>query len=323
MGSDSSLVSLGVEEINTGNSINSQFYFEALDYIFYVGHDPTNGQAHIYQRNKKTNELTTIFDGFGWSLIAYDDWLYFTGNYGTTIDNTYNLYRMRFDGSNVQLLNDKYTGFVNIFEDKLYYLEQREDFTSTYRVKRCNLDGSGAEILGEAGMYPIVYKGHYYFTDPSGNMLRYNLDKTNPKVISGEANIKFYNFTDDYLIYVDMNQNVVKANPDGSNPLVIWENRGKHLMGLNTYGGRIFFAEYDTENFDFDYYGYYYDLVSIDFYGKDEKILHSGCSYGMYINVNKDGVLSFEYNTGGSGKTLYTYIVQISFDGKTVRILDR
>ena len=53
----------------------SGHYFHE-DYIFYSSYD-TNNESHIYSVKKDGTDLQPIFDGFGWSLVVIDDWLYF------------------------------------------------------------------------------------------------------------------------------------------------------------------------------------------------------------------------------------------------------
>jgi hypothetical protein len=108
----SSKVSIGVNPLELGNIASGQFYFETEDDIFYSCYDEENN-AHIYRTNKQSSTFEEIFDGFSWSLVVFDEKLYFSGNCGSKIDGTYHLYRMNLDGTELEELVPAY--LYNIF----------------------------------------------------------------------------------------------------------------------------------------------------------------------------------------------------------------
>ncbi|MFA6735751.1 MAG: DUF5050 domain-containing protein, partial [Saccharofermentanales bacterium] len=152
---DTAVVSRGVRVSDLGNILNGQYYFATDDMIFYSSFD-TSDKAHIYAANRDGGNLHSIFDGFGWSLVVIDDWLYFSGNQGDAIDGTYNIFRMKFDGTQIERLNDKYSYGMFLYDEYLYYMKSAANDPNTMSVYRSALDGSNEELIFPNGMSPLV-----------------------------------------------------------------------------------------------------------------------------------------------------------------------
>ena len=71
----------------------------------------------------------------------------FSGNQGTIIDGTYNLFRMKFDGSELQKLNDKYSYGMFLYGDRLYYMESIDSTNTRMSISSSNLDGTNKESI--------------------------------------------------------------------------------------------------------------------------------------------------------------------------------
>ncbi len=109
----SAVVSEGESADELGNIANSPYYFRTEDYIFYSCYDENN-KAHIYRVDRDGKNFMSIFDGFGWSLLVIDNKLYFCGNQGDTVDDTYNMFRMNLDGSGLETIVGEYCkGFLS------------------------------------------------------------------------------------------------------------------------------------------------------------------------------------------------------------------
>ena len=318
--SDSAVVSSGVDETDLGNIMNGQYYFATDKLVFYSSFD-TNDKAHIYSAKIDGSELKPIFDGFGWSLVVIDDWLYFSGNQGDVIDGTYHIFRMKLDGSSIEKINDRYSYGVFLYGDYLYYMTSNVDYPDSMSIARSSLDGSNKEILFDYGYNPLIYKDQLYYFDNQGNMYRTAPDGSNPEVLIAAA-VRSYSLSGGKIIYNDFSNNINICDLDGSNNKVIRNSKGVDILNVNVYGDRIFFSEYNTE-FNYTAYGYDYTIFSIKLDGSDERSLFTSVSYGIYMNIVNDKLMLMDYTRSDSSDVMSAIIKVMNLDGSNVNIMNR
>lgn len=316
----SSVVSAGVSYSDLGNIMNGQYYFATDEYVFYSSYD-TDFKAHIYSVKKDGTEHKAIFNGFGWSLVVIDDWLYFSGNQGDVIDGTYNIFRMRLDGSSVERINNTYSYGMFLYDEYLYYMKMNTDYTDTFSICRSSLDGSNEEILFPYGSNPVVYDDLLYYFDNQGNMFRTKPDGLDPEVlITGE--VGFYVLSNDKLIYKDFSSNIYTCDLDGGNKKLVRSSSGISILTVNSYNERIYFVEYNPE-FNYSTYSWDYDTISMKMDGSDEKVIFSSSSYGMYMNIVDGKLMMMDYLMDPQTAIYYTYINIMNLDGTNLRVLER
>ncbi len=317
---DSAIVSSGVSSSDLGNIMNGQYYFATEDYIFYSSYDEDD-KAHIYSVNKDDNKIKPIFDGFGWSLVVVDEWLYFSGNQGELIDGTYNIFRMRFDGSQVERINNEYSYGMNIYGDYLYYMKRNPEYQDSMSVCRSALDGSNEEVLFPNGFNPVIYQNQLYYHDNPGNMFRTDPDGSNPQVLaSGE--VESYIMSEGRIIYRDYYHNIYTCEADGGNKKLIRESTGDPINSINAAGDRIFFSIYD-ENFNYNAYGWDYTIKSCKMDGSDEKAVFSSVSYGIYMNIVNSRLMCMDYIRSEGSEVLSAKIKAMDLDGGNLETLGR
>lgn len=316
---DSAVVSSGVDETDLGNIMNGQYYFATDKQIFYSSFD-TNDKAHIYSSKIDGSELKPIFDGFGWSLVVIDDWLYFSGNQGEVIDGTYHIFRMKLDGSSIEKINDRYSYGMFLYGDYLYYMTSSIDYPDSMSIARSALDGSNKEILFDYGYNPLIYKDQLYYYDNQGNMFKTEPDGSNPVVLITAA-VKSYSISGGKIIYNDFSNNINVCDLDGSNNKVIRNSQGIDILSVNVYDGRVFFSEYNTE-FNYTAYGYDYTIFSIKLDGSDERSLFTSVSYGIYMNIVNDKLMLMDYTLSESG-VMSAIIKVMNLDGSNVNVMNR
>lgn len=316
---DSSVVSIGVQSSDLGNIMNGQYYFATKEYIFYSSFDK-NDKAHIYSIKRDGTELKPIFDGFGWSLVVIEDWLYFSGNKGEAIDGTYNIFRMKFDGSQPEKITNEYSYGMFLYDTYLYYMKRNPDYQDSMQICRASIDGKNEEVLFPNGFSPLVYKDYLYYYDNQGNMYRTKPDGTDPHVLLTAA-VKTYTLSNEKIIYNDNDNNIYTCDLDGGNIKLIRSSKDLPVYGVNAYSGRIFFSEYDP-NFNYSAYGYNYTVKSCKIDGSDEKTVFSSISYGIYINLvdNKLMLMDYALNTTG---IMNAAIKVMDLDGANVDNLAR
>jgi hypothetical protein len=289
----SSAVSSGTLKDDLGNIINGQYFYDDGENSYYSSYDE-NGFPHIYKADG-SGSAVPIFDGFGWSLVVYDDWLYFSGNSGTYIDATYNLFRMRTDGSGLEHLNEGFCYNMSFCNEWLYYIKRSDYASSSFSFCRCRLDGSGEEaVISDGGNCGIVFENKIYFMDSNRYVLCAEPDGTSEKIIIDEQ-IGYFIIGNGSIIYLDQNAGLMKADIDGSNrELIKGTGDGLTPYTFNSYKDKIFYTVLD-QTYLADRAAYRYYLYSINFDGTGNSQLYEGVSYGCYINVVNDKVLVLDY----------------------------
>lgn len=317
--SDSSVVSDGVDKYDLGNIMNGQYYFASDEYIFYSSFD-TNDEAHIYRADRDGTNLTPIFDGFGWSLVVIGDWLYFSGNQGVHIDGTYNLFRMRFDGSQLENINNKYSYGMFVYDNYLYFMESFNTANTQMSIYRANLDGSNKQMLVAEGYSPLIHNHSLYYIDGSRTLYKADPDGSNREIIV-DANVNFYVISGDLIVYIKDNK-VQTCQLDGTNNRVIISATGNLLYNLNVYNNHVFYTDYDF-NFDYTYMGYHYNVYNSNLDGSDINLVFSSISYGIYINIVNDQLMLMDYAQLAPMTAMVAIIKVMNLDGSGQYIMDR
>lgn len=309
----SSLVSKGVNRGDLGNIVNGQYLFDDGTYQYYSSFDSSRA-AHIYKLNKSTGTATTIFDGFGWSLVKNGDWLYFSGNAGKSIDATYNLFRIKTDGTGLQKINTGYCYGMSFSGGWLYYMKSTGYNSTYYEICRCKPDGTGEVVItNDSSGYCVVFENQLYYTNKSKILYKANTDGTNPvQLLTDEIN--YFIIGGGKIIYLDGSRNIKTADTSGKNAKFIRTASGAKIYKINSYKDTIFFASSD-DSWNQDRYAYSYTLSSIKTDGTGEKKLYSNLSWGFYINVLGDKLYVLDYSRENSSVSLTAITKQMKLDG--------
>lgn len=304
----SSKVSYGVNPLELGNIASGQFYFETETDIFYACYDEEN-QSHIYRLNKESQVLTQIFDGFGWSLVVYDQKLYFSGNPGSVIDGSYNLYRMNLDGSQLENLVPMYTYNMFFYGGDLYYVKMNQSILDVYRM---DLETLEEHLIIENGRYPIIYNHQLYYADNLGNLFRSDPDGQNKEVLA--YNVSFFIIGNEKIIYYTSQNDIYYCDLDGQNQNFVYHS-DQGISTLHNIDDMIYFIEYG----DYDYLtgerNYSIHHINID--GTNYQEILSIKTYLLYANIINERIYTFVY-------TLETiYIETLTLDGLDNIVLDR
>ena len=305
---NSSRVSLGVNANELGNIASGQFYFETQDDIFYSCYDEENN-AHIYRVDKDTNAINKIFDGFGWSLVVFNDKLYFSGNSGSKIDGTYHLYRMNLDGTQLEKLVPSYTYNMFFYGNHLYYVKLNGSLLDIYRMDLTTLL---EERIIDNGKLPVIYNHKLYYVDNLGNLFRSDPNGQNKEVLA--YLVSFFVISNNKVIYYDVEYDLYHADLDGKNQTLVHQT-SQNVFSFSVSNNTIFFIEYkDYDSFTGERT---YTIYSINLDGTNYKEIMTLKTYLLYSNVINQQVFAFIY-------TMQTiYIETFSFDGIKLLRLDR
>ncbi|MBN1624747.1 MAG: DUF5050 domain-containing protein [Clostridia bacterium] len=316
----SSVVSDGVDKKDLGNIMSGQYYFDDGNTVYYSNFDDSF-KAHIYEMDEKTGANKPIFDGFGWSLVPYKGYLYFSGNTGDSIDGTYRLFKLDLKDYTYEIINEDYCYNMSMYDGWLYFINRSS--SGTYSYKRLNLKDNSMETIVEDGRNAnvVVYNKKLYYFDAYGSIVMAELDGTNPEIVIGNECSRFI-IGDGKLIFVQ-DGTIKTADPDGQNIEVVRETDGTEIYTLNSSGNTIFFSEYKSDEFDYAMSGYPYTVRSIKFNGRNEKLVYEGISYGVYINVIDNDVYALDYimDSGAGHPYLLTIVSIVDQNGDNRRLL--
>lgn len=310
---NSSLVSEGVDKNDLGNIMNGQFFFDDGTSQYYSSFDSSN-MPHIYKMDKASNTSKSIFNGFGWSFVVYKEWLYFSGNQGTAIDGTYNLYRISLDGVKVEKLRDIYCYGLTFNKEWLYYIKQENSASKNYYIARCGLDGTKEEVLVKDGNgYCIIYQDKLYYTGQDGYLYSTNPDGTAKTKVGLEKMFSFI-IGGGKLIFIDINKNIRTSDIDGQNVKLIKAAMTPTISKINSYKDTIFYANYDSKRLAHRNAWTYY-VYSIKMDGSADTKIREGVSTNAYINVLNDKLYVMDYSSATAKGTMTAIVKSMGLDG--------
>lgn len=317
----SSIVSKGVNTDDLGNIMNGQYYFDDGTNQYYSSFD-TNTAAHIYKAAKGSSTSTPIFNGFGWSLVVNSNWLYFSGNEGTKIDGTYNLFRMKTDGTGLENINNGYCYGMNIYKQYLYFIRRPSKDSNESNIYRSDLDGKNETVVTAGTIYYfIVFESKLYYLDSLGDLYSAKDDGTGATKISTEPLSRFV-IGNGKIIYQTTAGVIGHMNIDGTKPVVVRSAGAKPIAALNSYKGTIFYAEYDATAVE-GTYAYNYYLHGVNFDGTGDTLIYSSLSYGTYINIINSKIFALDYAKDPTTGNMPAIARNMDLTGKNVKDLFR
>ena len=318
---DNSIVSTGVNLDDLGNIINGQFFFDDGKRQYYSSYDP-DGSSHIYVTDKASGSTQSIFDGFGWSLVVIDKWLYFSGNEGTKIDATYNLFRIQPDGSGLEKLNPGFCYNMSVYKDYLYYIKKTDWASTDYTICRSNLDGSGEEVIvTEFNGYCVMHEKSLFYLGKDGTLYKAQPDGSDATALLSDS-IAQVVIGHGKLIYTDTSGNIKIAGIDGKDIKQIRAAGSLPIYSLNSSQETIYYSIYDPTLVE-GRSAYSYDLYRIGFDGSGDQKIYSGLSYGIYVNIVGGKVYTLDYAIDPATGLMPAITIQMGLSGEGAAALYR
>ncbi len=312
----SSQVSQGVNMDDLGNIMNGQYYFDDGEQQFYSTFDES-GDSHIYMTKGGTTR--SIFDGFGWSFALKGDYLYFSGNEGVKIDNTYNLFRMNLTDGTYERINTGYCFNMYFYDNYLYYV--KENAEDVYSIHRSNLDGTNEVQLVNTNSYSsIVYeKKLYYLSDDY--VYQAEPDGSNAKVILNDEVAQFI-IGQGKIIYLDLDDNIKVSDVDGKNINTVRMSDGTYISKINSYKENIFYVVY-SDSYLSDRMAYPYNIYKLSMTTSSDTLVYSGVSWGYYVNIVKDKIYVLDYAQDLTINKFIAITSNMNLDGSNITRLYR
>ena len=314
------VISEGISPDDNGNVCNGQFYFQKGNEIFFPNYD-AEAKAHIYRYDTANGTCNAIFNGYGWSLVVFDGWVYLAGNESAEIDGNYYLYRVRTDGSEVQRLNDYYNYALNIYQGSLYYVRGDVSDETNLLFCRSALDGSGEVILMNlpTGNYAF-YNNYLYYVAGNYTLCQANPDGSASQVILDDCS--YFIIAGGQLVYNDYDGNIMTADLSGNNRQLVLTAGELPIYSLNAYNRTIYYTLVD-ETYDETYRAFNYDLYSIQLDGSANTLLYSGMSYGTYLNIANDRIFVIDFAQDPNTGFMPAVARSMALDGSNVQDLPK
>lgn len=165
------------------------------DYIYYISFDYNDlSSDYEYRLHKvKTDgtEDTILKDGDALNLVIYNDWIYYSRDS--------KIYRMKFDGSDNNVVLENLGTTFNISGDSIYY------FDEDMKLIKASLDGSNkAELCDALPSTSLEVDGewiYYSATIFSDGLYKIKTDGSQKTQLTDDAVGRIYCIIDDWIFY--------------------------------------------------------------------------------------------------------------------------
>lgn len=224
------------------------------------------------RRVDTNNKEFILLDKTVYYLNIFDEYLYFTDS-----DNDY-IYRIKTDGTRLELLCNHPSHELTLYEESLYYcadmgdhysickmgldgsnqvelLQHNEwymnvtddyvyftDYDDGRKIKRMKIDGSNLVTLNESECYDlcIVNDTAYYCVDSNSRYLHKMSLKSYSDSTIRESYTRYTNFDEKYLYYVDEFGNLCRYDMDKKEDYIIYES--SDVSYITVLPGKIFYC---------------------------------------------------------------------------------
>jgi hypothetical protein len=300
------LQALGVFSNKIGNTIgNIRNYGYGADdgkYIYYLSPNEDSSKVGIYKvKNNGKEEPQELFmeDIDILSINYYKNHIYFIGvgageyNESDEVDNK--IYRMKKDGSDLEVINDN--NFNNdcyeiyVLNNSIYYIGADEN------IYKMNLDGTNAQKVADNGTGYIGITNKYILynvaNESGDNYITYimNLDGTNGRPILENKRLYSVDIENDYIYYTNTDKQIYRTKVDSGEEELILDTTA---YNLNLKDGYLYYLNYlDAENEDYTVCLY---RVKADGTEKEPQKVKQLSTYSSYINVVGDWVMYLDHD---------------------------
>lgn len=313
----------GLKVGNTiGNIRNYGYAAEKGGWIYYLAPDETGAKIEILKVKPGKKDLEPV-------KLAVDEWdvlsLNVAQNYVYFIaifPNAYNendeydnkIYRMKTDGSDLQVINDNEFNNdcyeIYVINNKVYYIGVDSN------IYKMNTDGSNKELVAENGTgYLGITEKYIIYNVEKEDQTDYvthimDLNGKNARPIIEDTRLYSVNIDSKYIYYTNENKQICRVKIDGTEQQTLYDTTA---YNMNFNGNYIYYLNYvDTENEDYTVCIY---RVKKDGTTETPEEVKRFESYSSFIDVIGDWVIYMDYTE----KAGFIEIVKI--DGSEVKRL--
>lgn len=316
----SHLFTQGKSEGNTiGNIRNYGYAVEDGNWIYYLAPNEDSSQIGIFKvkNNGKDQELLYMSEIDIVSLNVYKNYIYFIGSsvetYTETDELDNKIYRMKKDGSDLEVLNDNEINNdcyeIYVIDDSVYYIGVNAE------ICKMDLNGSNKTVVADNGTgYLGINKDYIIYnitetsTEESTEFVTYimNRDGSNPRPIIEGKRLYSVNIEGNAVYYSDSDKKIYKTEIDSNEEQLLYGNL--EAYNLNTNKGYAYYLNYlDPENEDYTVCVY---RVKLDGTTETPELIKKLDTYSSFIDIVGKWVIYMDSNSEAG------FINLVSADGK-------
>ena len=287
------------KEGNTiGNIRNYGYAVESDNWIYYLAPNEDSTQIGIFKVKNNGNDKQQLYmsEIDIVSLNIYKNYIYFIGSGTETyleeddVDNK--IYRMKTDGTNLEVLNDNELNNdcyeIYVVNNQIYYIGLNAE------ICKMDLNGANKSVVADNGTgYLGITKDYIIYNSDVGNdaedYVTYimNIDGTDAKPIIEGKRLYSVNVEGDYIYYGDSNKNIYKTKIGSGVEEVLYDNI--EAYNLNTSEGYAYYLNYlDAENSNYTVCLF---RVKLDGSTETPEKLKELATYSSFIDVVGDWVI--------------------------------
>jgi hypothetical protein len=206
------------------NRLSGGYFTKHLNYLIFVGQSETmNGMYRIDLTNPEAAPIQISID-HARNLNTWKDWIYFIN------ESDYSgIYRMKADGSDIQIVLDQSVGNLIIYGNWMYFLNHLDN----QRIYKAKVDGTQLTKLSEtSGIFSFCMEGEWLvYADGQGQaMIKMKLDGSDEQVLSSYASTYLITH-DQWVYYGDDNSRIAlsKVKLDGSSNTYMINDLASHV----------------------------------------------------------------------------------------------
>jgi hypothetical protein len=229
--------------------------------------------------NTAGNTAGNIING---GIVAQQgDWIYYQN-----VSDHSNLYKVRTDGTQATKLNDRFSSYINIVGDWIYY----SNGVYLYKIRT---DGTQETKLSDRviGSLSVVDDWIYFSLPFDLSLYKIHTDGTEETELSDDV-IQYFNIVDGWIYYVDSGMCINKMRTDGTGEIKLYDYAASDI---NVVGDWIYFWGRGLEKIRTDGTG------RTTLFNDDLDYINVVGDWIYYTPLN-DGSI-FKIRTDGTGRT--------------------
>lgn len=281
-----------------GNIRNYGYAVENNNWIYYLAPNEDSTEIGIFKikNNGKDKQQLYMSELDIVSLNVYKDYIYFIGSATETyleeddVDNK--IYRMKTDGTNLEVLNDNELNNdcyeIYVVNNQIYYIGLNAE------ICKMDLNGANKKIVSDNGTgFLGITKDYIIYNSDAGeeseDYVTYimNIDGTDAKPIIEGKRLYSVNIEGNYIYYGDADKKIYKTEIGSGVEEVLYDNI--EAYNLNTNEGYAYYLNYlDAENANYTVCLF---RVKLDGSTEAPEKLKELATYSSFIDVVGDWVI--------------------------------
>ncbi len=281
-----------------GNIRNYGYAVESNNWIYYLAPNEDSTEIGIFKvrNNGKDKQQLYMSEIDIVSLNVYKDYIYFIGSATQTyleeddIDNK--IYRMKTDGTNLEVLNDNELNNdcyeIYVVNNQIYYIGLNAE------ICKMDLNGANKKIVADNGTgFLGITKDYIIYNSDAGeeseDYVTYimNIDGTDAKPIIEGKRLYSVNVEGNYIYYGDSDKKIYKTEIGSGVEELLYDNI--EAYNLNTNDGYAYYLNYlDAENSNYTVCLF---RVKLDGTTETPEKLKELATYSSFIDVVGDWVI--------------------------------